>query len=1257
MVYKRIVNFWLVQWLKHFFKPLFVFLLLSCSILNSSAQKLMDTALFNAIKKQDIKAVEKALKNNIAVNATDSNGANALMWAVYYGNLPIVKYLVQQGAKVPDSAVIFINQGTSFYGNLQGIAASQGRLGLLQYLADSLHLSLDEKGFDPVSRKNDSWTPLFWAASGGRTGVVQYLLQKKVQADMPDAEGCCTPLTIAADYHQMGSFVLLMNTEANRKRFGKQAEDLIKEANKLAEQNSFISDFNNDIATRQFVIKIKKAYFGDTHFSYAKSLNELADVYLKTNDPKQAKLFYLKAADILEKAAKKDHPEYAHSLIGMSNYYVFMEEYEKALPLMEQALAIRKETLGYNDPEYPLNLHNLAFLHERLGHYDKSLLLYQQALDILKNNTSKQDSISFSTTSGFLANLYGRLAQYDKALTLLKQTAIIKKAVWGPDDYRYANTLNDLANLYQSMGRYDKALPLLLQTISIRKNQVMVYKSALAKEMHPDYAQSLNDLAVLYEHLGQYDKARHLYENAAAILKEVLEEGHSKYITVLENLAGLYEHIKLYDTAKKLYNQVLKIRAQVMKENASGKNFSFYAASLHNLAGLYYRTGQLDSALSLLKKAETIRKKIPGENHPDYANTLAGMAQVLEQKGQYNEARSLLQRAIAINKKAWGEEHPGNTKMLINLGLFTLSPDHLKESSALIGKANTIELRQLMQTFATLSEQEKIAFLNKESYQFNYLPSLLFIYGTGQPELLQQVYTSESSLKGIVLEDQQTILNNIRKSGDSIALQLYDHWRYAKAFLGQQLLLPIRQRIAYIDSLQEEVNQLEQQLSLRTLPFRNQQIRQHITVKEIAGKIEKGQAAIEFVRFQLYNGKWTDSTLYAAMILLHGDSVARFVPLFEEKQLQLLLQPTTSGEPVAIQQLYRGADVSDNAAASSNDSLYQLVWKPLESYLEGVQTVYYAPAGLLHRIAFQALRTDSAHLLIDKYRLHQVLSTRFIAEPAKPDTKPITASLWGNIDYDLPTDTKENTTSAVSSQNADTASSFDVLAWDTRSARNKEWKSLPDTRLETDSLYRVLMRAGVSTTPLSGTKATEEVFKALNGKSPQVLHLATHGFFLPVTDSRHEDDLEAAGTGNAFTVQQNPMFRSGLILAGGNHTWKGAPAATGKEDGILTAYEIAQMDLSNTGLMVLSACETALGDLQGNEGVIGLQRALKMAGVKQMIVSLWPVPDKSTMELMTLFYKNWLGGASAREALRTAQLIMKQKYPLPFNWAAFVLVE
>ena len=186
------------------------------------------------------------------------------------------------------------------------------------------------------------------------------------------------------------------------------------------------------------------------------------------------------------------------------------------------------------------------------------------------------------------------------------------------------------------------------------------------------------------------------------------------------------------------------------------------------------------------------------------------------------------------------------------------------------------------------------------------------------------------------------------------------------------------------------------------------------------------------------------------------------------------------------------------------------------------------------------------------------------------------------------------------------------------------------------------------------TAASEENLKALSGVAPQVLHIATHGFFLPEPGKKNKEP--AIDQSNTYRLAEDPLLRSGLVLAGANYTWSGKMPIEGTEDGIATAYEISQLNLSNTELVVLSACETALGDVQGSEGVFGLQRGFKMAGVKKMIVSLWQVPDKETGELMTAFYSYWLNGKNIEEAFYQAQAELRKKYS-PFYWAAFVLVE
>ena len=241
---------------------------------------------------------------------------------------------------------------------------------------------------------------------------------------------------------------------------------------------------------------------------------------------------------------------------------------------------------------------------------------------------------------------------------------------------------------------------------------------------------------------------------------------------------------------------------------------------------------------------------------------------------------------------------------------------------------------------------------------------------------------------------------------------------------------------------------------------------------------------------------------------------------------------------------------------------------------------------------------------------------------------------------------KKNTTTDVSS-----ASAYISI---TRGNESGVWLSLPGTAEEIKKIDQLFQQNKISTRSFIQESASEDNLKVLSNKAPQVLHIATHGFFLP--EPKKKQNNAGPSKGNVYTLANDPLMRSGLVLAGGNYTWSGKIPVEGVEDGIATAYEISQMNLGNTQLVVLSACETALGDVKGSEGVFGLQRGFKMAGAKKIIVSLWQVPDKETAELMTAFYTYWMKGKTINEAFYQAQADMRKKYTA-FYWAAFVLVE
>jgi CHAT domain-containing protein len=222
--------------------------------------------------------------------------------------------------------------------------------------------------------------------------------------------------------------------------------------------------------------------------------------------------------------------------------------------------------------------------------------------------------------------------------------------------------------------------------------------------------------------------------------------------------------------------------------------------------------------------------------------------------------------------------------------------------------------------------------------------------------------------------------------------------------------------------------------------------------------------------------------------------------------------------------------------------------------------------------------------------------------------------------------------------------------------RGGYWKYLKGAAKESSEIHEMLQKSNINSTLFQGIEASEENISLLgkNGKSPKVLHLATHGFFFPDDDNTKTSENQE---GFAFKSAENPMMRMGLLFSGANYAWKTGQNINGAKDGILTAYEVSLMDLSNTELVVLSACETGLGEIESNEGVYGLQRAFKLAGAKYVLMSLWSVPDDKTHEMMTIFYQFYLEkGMTIPDAFRATQEILRKKYPNPYLWAGFVLV-
>ena len=442
--------------------------------------------------------------------------------------------------------------------------------------------------------------------------------------------------------------------------------------------------------------------------------------------------------------------------------------------------------------------------------------------------------------------------------------------------------------------------------------------------------------------------------------------------------------------------------------------------------------------------------------------------------------------------------------------------------------------------------------------------------------------------------------------------------------------------------LEQKANEQEKWLTLQSAAFK--QTQETPRWQTIQQQLQKHEAAIEFTSFNYHNGKEeTDSVLYAAILIRKELAEPLLIPLFEKKQLDDILgkKETVAGKRGLYTRGVKGIKV-----LRKTKPLYDLVWHPLEKELAGIKKIFFAPSGELLKISFAALAVNDTQHLSDRYELLQLNTT---AQVTRSEEDWITVKdsllLFGGIVYEADTSEIRNSILKYNTQAVYSNVTERFLK------EKKHFYFLPGTLDEVVAIKNNAARAGFALRLIKGTEAVEESFKNIEGMAaPAVLHIATHGFF------NEEESLIKTGS-RIYKKSTDPLLRSGLLFAGAQNTFNGI-GLPGKENGVATALEISNMYLPGTKLVVLSACETALGQIQGNEGVYGLQRAFKMAGVKYLLMSLWEVGDMETAQFMKLFYDQLFLNQSMQKSFSSAQAVMRNKYRnQPEKWGAWVLVR
>jgi len=989
------------------------------------------------------------------------------------------------------------------------------------------------------------------------------------------------------------------------------------------------------VLAEKYFLEAKNIYekvLGKEYPSYSITLNNLGGLYDDIGDYFSAEKYFLEAKTILEEVLGKEHPWYASTLNNLGGLYEDIGNYSSAEKYFLEAKTINEKVLGKENPNYARTLNNLGSLYEKIGDYVLAERYSLEAKIINEKVLGKEDP-NYSKILNSLGVLYCEMGDYVSAEKYYLEAKAVHEKVSGKDNPYYAIILDNLGGLYEYMGDYASAEKYQLEAKTINEN-------VLGKE-HPYYARSLNSLGVLYTSMGDYVSAERYYLEAKAINEKVLGKGHPTYSTTLNNLGGLYSDMKDYASAEKCY---LEVKTNL--EKVLGKEHPWYASTLNNLGGLYEDIGDYVSAEKYYLEAITINEKVLGKEHPNYARTLNNLGSLYEKMGDYASAEKYYLEAITINGKVLGKEHPNYTRTLNNLGSCYEKIGDFVSAEKYYLEQIQINLQQISHNFSFMSENQRNAFWEKNQSNFEMFYSFSFWYP--QPTVISQAYNNTLVTKGLLLRTTNGIRDAIYSSGNTRLIKQFEE-------LGnlRQEIDKLQQKTDYskdyVESLLSRADSLDKAVTLASSAYRDMKADIAMTWQDVQKQLKSNEVAIEFVSFLLFDKQWTDSTMYAALVLRKDFKSPEYVPLFEQSQLSELLNNENPDITKRIQKLYNGG-----SSIYNGQKLYNLIWQPLEKYLNGVETVYYSPAGLLNRISFSVIPVDTL-CLTDKYNLHLVSSTREIINEKKETLLPITQVVeYGGIQYDI-----QDTMLLISSAEKYKKPETEMLA--SRSlpndrTRSSGWSYLSGTEKEVDDIAKLLQQDKIPNIKYVGVEANEESFKALSGNSPELLHIATHGFFL-------EDEKQIRETGFMQIMNSqnrtyiNPLLRSGLLFAGANRAWTNQDVILGIEDGILTAEEISNLDLSKTKLAVLSACETGLGEVNNSEGVFGLQRAFKLAGVKTLVMSLWKVDDTATSQFMLTFYQNLLAGKGKLESFKLAQKQIREQYKNPYYWAAFVMMD
>lgn len=889
-------------------------------------------------------------------------------------------------------------------------------------------------------------------------------------------------------------------------------------------------------------------------------------------------------------------------------------------------LEIRK-TLGENNPTYQEALNLLGDLITKTGYYTLAERIAFKDLSLCTHLYGRAD-VRTANALMRLGDIARAKTDYENAKIHYEQALEIYTNLPNNTLFIAENQVHQ-GQLLREKGEYTAAEALFRRANMVYQKQALALADIRNLNLNEAYA-------FLYLALRNYTKATTLLENNNKLLRQFYHVSHPKIAENHYYLADIYLSAGL-EKEGKLHLDSAKLQAYQTPE--------LYLIRQKQQADLYRQQNDFSKADTIYRQLLENTSQVTGEHSRLLMDFTAEEAQMYYQMGNYEESLALYERIENLQKEYLSSTHPDYLRTLQGLSAVHWAIGNYGRAYRYFRQSTESLLQQFDKATSFMSEQEKSLFYEESRRFFDRFNAFMLAYYAQNENVSRQMYDYQLQTKALLFSSTLQMREKVMATQDSALIKYYAKWLGGKEQLAKIYKLTnegVEVAPQLMDSLETNLNDLEKniQLKIALADVRQGNTKVQISTVKLRKKLAPEEAAVEMIRVQGFNpkkgGRQTDTVYYVALILTAKTAEPTLV-LFENGHLM----------EKSYMKYYKNTLVFRLKDTIS----YSRFWKPIAESpaLKGIKKIFLSVDGVYNQININTLfNPNTQNFLVEEIDIHLLTSTRdiyILKNQQKKHETPNKALLMGYPDYYNSHNLSQSATDSLNTSNS--------LSEDNRSSNIAE---LPGTKTEIDGISSLLEANQRESVSLFSADATEVNLKQ---QAPQhtLLHIATHGFFFA------KEQTKPSSLGDER--HENPLLRCGILLSGAANAYTKEILQSelqaifnGKkvEDGILTAYEAMNLDLRNIDLVVLSACETGLGEVKNGEGVYGFQQALQTAGAKALIMSLWKVSDEATMALMVNFYKQWLGSGDKRAAFRAAQAQLRKDFPNPYFWGAFVMI-